>query len=112
MSPSSTYLQWLAVFFCLPLAVLWATQFRLLWSHRRTVCLCALWALLLSVTWDWWGTTVHVWTFPRETHLGWVFGGLPLEEYVFILCAGALVSSVTLVLGARGGRWLTGEPPR
>jgi lycopene cyclase domain-containing protein len=107
-----TYLRWLAVFFGLPLAALWLTQLRLLWSHRRKIRACALWALILSVPWDWWASRTQVWTFPADTHLGFWIGGLPLEEYLFIVSAATLVSSFTLVLGARGGRWLTGPRPR
>lgn len=112
MSASSTYFQWLAVFFGLPLAVLWATHFRLLRSQRQAIRASAIWALLLSVPWDWWATRMRVWTFPPDTHLGLWIGGLPLEEYVFIVGATMFVSSFTLVLGARGARWLTGPPPR
>ena len=112
MSASSTYLQWLAVFFFLPLAVLWATHFRLLWSQRKAIRACAVWALIFSVPWDWWATRMRVWTFPSDTHLGFSIGGLPLEEYVFIVGGATFVSSFTLVLGARARRWLTGQPPR
>jgi lycopene cyclase domain-containing protein len=111
MSQSSTYLQWLVVFFCLPLAVLWATHFRLLWSHRRAIRASAVFALLFSVPWDLWATRMRVWIFPANTHVGFEIGGLPLEEFLFIVGATMFVSSFTLVLGARGGRWLT-EPPR
>ena len=107
-----TYLRWLAVFFCLPLAALWLTHFRLLWSQRQTIGLCAVWALILSVPWDGWASRTRVWTFPADTHLGFWIGGLPLEEYLFIVCAATLVSSFTLVLGVRAERWLTGPRPR
>jgi lycopene cyclase domain-containing protein len=107
-----TYLRWLAVFFCLPLAALWLTHFRLLWSHRQTIGLCAFWALVLSVPWDWWATRTRVWTFPADTHLGVWIGGLPLEEYLFIVGATTLVSSFTLVVGARAERRLLGPRPR
>jgi lycopene cyclase domain-containing protein len=110
MSASSTYFQWLAIFFGLPLAVLWATYFRLLWSQRQAIRASAIWALLLSVPWDWWATRMRVWTFPSDTHLGFWIGGLPLEEYVFIVGATMFVSSFTLVVGAHGGRWLTTGP--
>ena len=112
MSASSTYVQWLAVFFGLPLAVLWATHFRLLWSQRQAIRASALFALVFSVPWDLWATRMRVWTFPADTHLGSGIGGLPLEEYAFIVGATMFVSSFTLVLGARGERWLTGPPPR
>jgi lycopene cyclase domain-containing protein len=112
MSASSTYLQWLAVFLGLPLAVMWATHFRLLWSQRRAILAGALWALLISVPWDWWAIRMRVWTFPSDTHLGLWVGGIPLEEYLFIVGATMFVASFTLVLGARGGRWLTEPPPR
>ena len=111
MSASSTYLRWLAVFFGLPLAVLWATHFRLLWSQRKAVRACAVWALIFSVPWDIWAVRMRVWTFPADTHLGLSVGGLPLEEYVFIVGGAAFVSSFTLVLGARAGRRLTEPPP-
>ena len=112
MSASSTYLQWLAVFLGLPLAILWATHFRLLWSQRQAIRASAFWALIFSVPWDLWATRMRVWTFPADTHLGDGIGGLPLEEYFFIVGATMFVSSFTLVLGARGGRWLTGPPPK
>jgi lycopene cyclase domain-containing protein len=112
MSASSTYLQWLSVFFCLPVAVLWATHFRFLWSQRQAIRASAIWALLLGLPWDWWATGIRVWTFPSDTHLGFWIGGLPLEEYAFIVGATMFVSSFTLVLGARGGRWLTAPPPK
>lgn len=112
MTESLRYLQWLAVFFCLPLAALWLTHFRLLWSHRQTIGLCVIWALVVSVPWDGWASRTGVWTFPPDTHLGIRIGALPLEEYVFIVCATTLVSSFTLVLGSSAGRWLTGPRPR
>jgi lycopene cyclase domain-containing protein len=106
-----TYLRWLAIFLCLPLAVLWLTHFRLLWSQRRTIRTCAVWALILSVPWDGWAIRTRIWTFPADTHLGFRIAGLPLEEYLFIVCAAILISSLTLVLGVRAGRWLTRPPP-
>lgn len=106
-----TYLRWLAVFLALPLAVMWATHLGLLWSQRRAILAGALWALLFSVPWDFWAIRMRVWTFPSDTHLGLWIGGLPLEEYLFIVGATMFVASVTLVLGARGGRGLTAPPP-
>ena len=112
MSAASTYLRWLAVFLALPLAVMWATRFRLLWSQRRAILASALWALLISVPWDWWAIRLGVWTFPSDTHLGVWIAEIPLEEYLFIVGATMFISSFTLVLAARGGRWLTGPPPK
>ena len=112
MSASSTYLQWLAVFLGLPLAVLWATHFRLLWSQRQAIGACVFWAVLFSVPWDWWAIRMGIWSFPSDTHLGFWRAGLPLEEYLFIVIATMFASSLTLVLGARRGRWWTAPPPR
>jgi len=111
VSASSTYLRWLGIFFGLPLAVLWATHFRLLWSQRRAILWCALWALLIGVPWDWWAIRMDAWSFPHETHLGSSIAGWPLEELVFTVCAATFVSSFTLVLGGRAERRPAAGPP-
>lgn len=98
---STAYLQWLTIFVWAPLALLWATNWRLLRGYPRTFTRCIGWALVFSVPWDVLAVRTQIWLFPKEGNLGiWIFG-LPLEEYLFMVFVTLLVSTVTIVLRAR-----------
>jgi lycopene cyclase domain-containing protein len=104
-----TYLAWLTLFVWVPQIVLLVTNFELLWGYRRTLSWCVFWALVFSIPWDWWAIRTKVWVFPSDTNLGVWIGGLPLEEYLFIIFVTLLVSSLTLVLKGRARVRLLGK---
>lgn len=102
-----SYLWWLTLFVFVPQAIL-LTQFRILLRYWRTLLFCILWSLAFGAPWDIWAVNTKIWTFPDDTNVGlWV--GIPLEEYLFIVFVTLLVSSITLVVRARLGKWLVDE---
>jgi len=98
------YVSWLVVFVFLPLGVLWSFDYKLFWRYRRTVAACIFWALVFSVPWDIWAVRAEVWYFPDQGNLGILLGGLPLEEYLFIVFVTLLVCCLTLSIKKRMGK--------
>jgi len=93
-----TYLTWLLIFVWLPTLLLWITNFHTLRLYTKTLSLCIFFALVFSTPWDYWAIKTKIWVFPQDTNLGIWFGGLPLEEYLFIIFVTFEVSTLTLVL--------------
>lgn len=103
------YLKWLTIFVWLPLFVLWATHFRILWKFKRTISFCVFWALVFSIPWDLWAIHTQIWIFPSDTNVGIWIGGIPLEEYFFIVFVTMLISTITLILRERAHHLLVEE---
>lgn len=93
-----TYIKWLLIFVWLPTLILWSTNFNLLKRYKKTLWFCVFCALAFSVPWDFWAIKTKIWVFPQDTNLGIWFGGLPLEEYLFIIFVTLEISTLTLVL--------------
>jgi len=98
------YLKWLTIFLWLPLLILWATNLRTLWQYKRTISFCVFWALVIVFPWEYWAVHTQIWIFPPETNLGILLGGIPLEEYLFIVFATILVCTITLLFRERVGQ--------
>lgn len=93
-----TYLKWLLIFVWLPTLILWITNFYFLKRYKKTLLSCIFCALVFSVPWDFWAIKTKIWVFPKDTNLDIWFGGLPLEEYLFIIFITLEISTLTLVL--------------
>lgn len=91
------YLIWLASFVWFPTLILWFLFPKLLWRYRITLFHAAIFALIFSVPWDILATKTNIWQFPKESNIGIYIGGLPLEEYLFMVFVTILISSVTIV---------------
>lgn len=96
-----SYLLWLTIFVWFPTLVLWATNFDILRRYKKTLSFCIFWALVFSLPWDIIAVKSRIWSFPTETNIGLSIGGLPLEEYFYIIFVTFFVSSLTLVLKNR-----------
>ena len=96
--PMFTYIAWLTAFVWIPTLALWAKNFETLRRYRKTLIYCVLASLLIAIPWDYWATKAGAWEFPPNTNLGIWFGGIPLEEYLFITFVTLEVSVLTLVL--------------
>ena len=99
-----TYPLWLAVFFILPLALLWAFNYRTLKKHAAVLGFTAAGCLAISVPWDILSVRDHIWTFRQPQILGVYLLGLPIEEYFYIACMGLLACTVTILLWERTGK--------
>ena len=102
-----TYLKWLLIFVWLPTLLLWVTNFDILRRYKRTLLSCVFCALVFSIPWDYWGIKTKIWIFPQDTNLGIWFGGLPLEEYLFIIFVTFEISTLTLVLKRKAKNLIT-----
>ena len=100
-----TYLLWFTIFVWLPLFVFWIFNFELLRRFKKTLIFCVFWALVFSVPWDIWAVRTKIWVFPPENNLGILIGGLPLEEYLFIIFVTLWVSTITLILREKFRCW-------
>jgi lycopene cyclase domain-containing protein len=93
-----TYIYWLSIFVWLPIIVLWAMNWTYLSRYTRTFLYCVIWSLLFSIPWDIWAVKAQIWIFPQNTNVGLQIGGLPLEEYFFMIFVTILISTVVLLL--------------
>lgn len=93
-----TYIYWLTIFVWLPIIVLWAINWKYLSQYKKTFLYCIIWALIFSIPWDIWAVRVDIWHFPADTNIGILIGGLPVEEYFFMIFVTMLVSTITLLL--------------
>lgn len=103
------YLYWLTICVWAPLIILWARNWSYLSQYKKTVFYCIGWALLFSVPWDFWAIQTKIWIFPTDTNVGVWIGGLPLEEYFFIVFVTMLISTSTLLFKKRFERLLSIE---
>lgn len=101
------YLYWLTIFVWTPLIVLWARNWAYLFLYKKTILYCIGWALLFSVPWDLWAILTKIWIFHPDTNVGVWIGGLPLEEYFFIVFVTMLVSTTALLFKRRLERNMT-----
>ena len=92
------YIYWLTIFVWLPLIILWALNWKYLSQYKKTFLYCVIWALIFSIPWDIWAIRTDIWRFPADTNIGVLIGGLPLEEYFFMIFVTMLVSTVVLLL--------------
>ncbi len=92
------YPVWLVFFLIIPIGLLFLTQHRLLWHYRRTIGMCVLGALIVSVPWDIVAVRSHIWGFQPASNSGITLVKLPVEEYIFIILAAVFISAVSLVL--------------
>lgn len=102
------YLIWLSIFVWVPTLLLWVTNFDILRRYKRTLLFCTFFALLFSIPWDYWATKSKIWIFPQETNLGIWLGGLPLEEYLFIIFVTLEVSTITLIVKNKAKKLIGG----
>jgi lycopene cyclase domain-containing protein len=96
-----TYIYWLSIFVWFPLIILWAANWKYLWQYKNTFLYCIIWALIFSIPWDIWAVRTKIWIFPEDTNIGAWIGGLPLEEYLFMIFVTMLISTITLLLRRR-----------
>jgi lycopene cyclase domain-containing protein len=107
-----SYLEWLLIFAWFPLAVLWVTNWRYLVKYKKAIALCAVFALMINVPWDVWAIGIKIWQFPAGNILGVFLLNVPVEEYLFIIFVTVLISTLTLVLKERVGKYLVSEVPK
>ena len=95
------YLHWLIIFVWLPLVILWTANWKYLARYKKTFLSCIGWALAFSIPWDLWAVQAQIWLFPQDTNIGLGIGGLPLEEYLFMIFVTMLISTITLLIKRR-----------
>ena len=99
-----SYPLWLALFLILPLAILWVLQYRTFKKYMVMLGLTAVGCLAVSVPWDILSVKDGIWYFTTPHIFGIWLIGLPLEEYVYIVCVGLLACSVTILFWERLGK--------
>ncbi len=98
-----SYLVWLFIFVFAPILLMLVSRGRLLFRNRRTIILCGIGSLVVSVPWDYFSIKDSLWWFPSKDILAiWLFG-LPLEEWIFISFIGMELCMLALIFVA-GGR--------
>ncbi|MCA0457641.1 MAG: lycopene cyclase domain-containing protein [Chloroflexi bacterium] len=114
-----TYFGFLAVFLCLPVALLWLVQ---AYDARRGTLLPALWrarpvwltiaaqaviAVIYTTPWDNYLVATRVWWYNPGLVTGFIIGYVPIEEYTFFVLQTVLTACWLLLLVRRFPRWDT-----
>lgn len=112
-----TYFGFLAVFLCLPIAILWAVQ---TYDARRGVILPDVWrsrtvsltilvqaviAVLYTTPWDNYLVATRVWWYNPGLVTGFVIGYVPIEEYTFFVLQTVLTASWLFLLVRHRPLW-------
>ncbi len=92
-----SYWLWLAIFVFAPILLMLWFHGKLLFRYRRTMLLCGLGSLVVSVPWDFFSIKDSLWWFPSKGIMGVWFFGLPLEEWIFISFIGMELSMLALL---------------
>src|SRR3712207_1144842 len=93
-----TYLIWLALFIGLPLLALAALAPRPLWRRRRALGWTLAGALVGGWAWDALAVRLGAWYYDSRNILNVWIGGLPLEEWLWIVGVSLLFGCVTIVI--------------
>jgi len=97
-----SYWIWLSIYVFLPMLVMVAWKHELLSKYRKTILLCGFGSLLVASVWDHYAIEAGLWSFPQQEILGIWFGGLPLEEWIFISFIGMELCMAALIFGGAG----------
>ncbi len=104
-----TYFGFLAVFLCIPIALLWALQ---VYDARRGVELPLTWrswplwivisiqvvlAVVYTTPWDNYLVATRVWWYSHGLVTGFVIGYVPIEEYIFFVLQTVLTAAWLLL---------------
>lgn len=101
MFGTNTYLIWLGLFVGLPLLTLATFAWRQLWRRRRALGWTLLGALAGGWAWDAGIVKLGAWDYdPRHIANIWL-GGLPLEEWLWIVGVTLMFAALTVVLAER-----------
>jgi lycopene cyclase domain-containing protein len=100
---TDSYLLWLLLFVILPLVIIWIIYFRDLKRYALPIFLAPIGSIVFSVPWDYIAVHERIWYFQTPYIVGLRIGGLPLEEYFFIITITLLFSSVSALLFSRFG---------
>ena len=98
-----TYGVWLALFVGLPWLGLVSRYGRVFWLQRRALTWVLLGALAGGWAWDALAVRLGLWYYRSDHLVGLWFGGLPVEEWLWIAGVALLFSSLTLLLAERAG---------
>jgi lycopene cyclase domain-containing protein len=93
-----TYMIWLGLFIGLPLLVLAVLARRQLWRQRWALALTLAGALVGGWAWDALAVRLGAWYYDPGFIVGSWLGGLPIEEWLWIIGVTLLFGCVTAVV--------------
>jgi lycopene cyclase domain-containing protein len=96
-----TYIIWLGLFIGLPLLVLLIVARRALWRQRRAIGWVLAGALAGGWAWDALAVRLGAWYYDPSNILNIWIGGLPIEEWLWIVGVTLLFGCLTVVLAER-----------
>lgn len=97
------YLSLLFIFTIIPLVILWAWKFKLLYQYIPVFFLAVIGAIIFGMPWDYISIKNNLWTFTPSKIIGVWFFGLPLEEWLFFIFVTSLFTTITLLLWKKYG---------
>ena len=112
-----TYFGFLAVFLCIPIALLWALE---AYDARRGVTLPVAWrswpmwmvilgqvvvAVVYTTPWDNYLVATRVWWYNPGLVTGFVIGYVPIEEYTFFVLQTLLTAAFLLLIARHRPMW-------
>ena len=98
MFSDSTYMIWLALFIGVPLLALAIGARRALWRQRRALGWVLVGALAGGWAWDALAVRLGAWYYDPNNILNIWIGGLPIEEWLWIIGVTLLFGGVTVIV--------------
>lgn len=97
----STYLIWLACFIGVPLLALIIWRGGAIWQQRRAFFWMCVGSLVGGWIWDALAVLWGLWFYDPNHLIGWWWGGLPLEEWLWIVGVALMFGGLTVALVER-----------
>ena len=101
MFGANTYMIWLALFVGLPLVGLVLVARRQLWRQCRALAWTLLGAVVGGWAWDAGIVKLGAWDYNPDNIVGQWIGGLPLEEWLWIIGVTLMFGALTVVIEER-----------
>ena len=96
-----TYLIWLALFIALPIGFRGLRWPREVWGKRRALGWTLVGGMVGGWLWDGISIQASVWYYDPANIAGIWFGGMPLEEWLWIVGVTLMFGSLTIILMER-----------
>ena len=96
-----TYIFWLIVFIGLPTLLLFVWQPRALWRQRRALGWTLVGAFVGGWAWDALAVRLGAWYYRESNVLNIWIGGLPIEEWLWIVGVSVMFGALTVILVER-----------
>ncbi|MCL4390076.1 MAG: hypothetical protein M1484_03890 [Patescibacteria group bacterium] len=100
-----SYLQWLEIFFGIPIILFLLVDYHIFWDHRKIFLRIWIGSFIFAFPWDILAVARKAWEFPQGL-IGINIINLPIEEFVWGAMFTVIVCYLTILLVKQQGKYV------